>query len=118
MRGVLLLGTGHKASEEAGKGRTSRRAGVTGSQISDVAVALTGVHLGTGGYSYCSPGGVACAPLGVFWGGYEAGSCSEQGLPAPVMPLLVSEAEGSGSPSVLASPQSPHPISSLQLCAS
>lgn len=56
--------------------------------------------------------------LEYFGGGYEAGSCSEQGLPAPVMPLLVSEAEGSGSPSVLASPQSPHPISSLQLCAS
>lgn len=34
-----------------------------------------------------------------------------------MMPQLVSEAEGSGRPSMLASPQTPHPISSLQLCA-
>lgn len=41
---VLLLGTGHEASEEAGTGWTSREAGVTVSQISDAAVALAGVR--------------------------------------------------------------------------
>lgn len=101
------------------EGTDSCRAGVTGLQISDAAVAFTGVHPGTGGYSCHSPRSIACAPVGVFWGVMKLGAAqSHRGLPAPVTPLLVSEAEGSGSPSTLVSPQSPHPISSLQLCAS
>ena len=63
-----------KQAGGAGKGRTSRGAGVTGSQISAAAVALTDVHPGTGGYSCHSPAGVACAPVGVFWGVTKPGA--------------------------------------------
>lgn len=77
--GVPLPGTGHGACD-GGKGQISHGAGVTGSQISDAAVTLTSVHHGTGGYSHC----ISCAPVGVFWGGYEARSCPEWGVPAPV----------------------------------
>lgn len=75
---VLLLGTGHEASEEAGTGWTSRGDGVTASQISDAAVALAGVRPRTCGYSCRSPRGVACGPVGEFWGVMKLGAAQSQ----------------------------------------